>query len=448
MERTFGVILSRKGNVDAALTALAKRAARKGIPGVLTWSWGKAYTDTAWVPNPDGVRPCADAYLAASCDGWIVPVTRVPLTITGETPRLSGWKFVACLQHLDGENITRVLPGETIPAEYRTRGSMCDHCHALRRRNDTYVLRHEDGRVTQVGSTCIKDFLGGDDAAIIAAKAEILALAGSVADMDDDPLGGSGGAPSEMLIADYLPYVAWVVRVEGWVSRTAARERDQMTASADRAWTLSCSAEARIKAECEFTDEDTSLATDAAAWAEALTDEAVDSEAFDYLHNLRAVARTGLVSFRTAGICASAVTAYQRHIGRERLKAERAARPTLDAYLGQIGDKVSFGLPAKVGKKGQPLKGAPVVLRAEPVTLDFVAGYESTWGYTTVLKFRTADGATVVWKASDCGITRSDVGKAYTIVGTIKAHDEYKGQKQTVLTRCTAEPVEAAGEAA
>ena len=436
--RTFEVLLSRKGDVERALAALVKRAARKGIAGILAWSWGKAFQGTAWVPNIDGTKPCASAVLSGDASVWVVPVARIPLALEGETPRLHGWRFVATLQHHDGENIVRALPNEDLPVSYRTRGPMCDHCRSLRRRNDTYVLRHDDGRVMQVGSSCLRDFLGDDDAAILAAKAEILALAASSCDDGEEGFGGGGGA-WDVLMPDYLATVAWCVRENGWTSRTVARDRD-CAATADIAWTLTTSMKARKEANCEPTAEDIALAVDAEEWAEQLTDETVNAGTSDYLHNLRAVCRTGVVSFRTAGIAASAVTAYQRHIGAERA---RLARPVaLDAHLGTVGDKVSFGLPVQVGKKALPKKGAPVVLSAEPLTLDFVTGFDTAYGYTTILKFRTVDGATVVWKASDSSIARSDVGKRYTLAGTIKAHDEYKGVKQTVMTRCSVIEVE------
>lgn len=436
LARSFAVLLARKSEVDAALTALVKRAARKGIPGALSWTWGKAYQDEVRVANTDGVPPAASARLSADASSWIIPVARVTLDLVGETPRLNGWRFLATLQHLDGENIVRCLPGETIDASYRTRGSVCDHCRQNRRRNDTYVLRHDDGRTMQVGSSCLQDFLGGDEASMIAAKAEILALAASVASDDGEGFGGSGEG-ADRLLAKYLTFVSWVVRVEGWKSRTVAREQGGF-ASADRAWTLMTDGQERLKAACEPTAEDIATGEGAEAWADAITNEAVQSSSSDYLHNLRAVCRTGQVSFRTAGIAASAVTAFQRFIGSERAKAEKASQPSLDAYVGTIGEKVTFGLAAKVGKKGQPLKGAPTVLSSLPVMLDFVTGYETDFGYTTVLKFKTPEGATLVWKASgDAGVGRDDVGKQYTLSGTIKAHTDYKGTKQTLMTRCT-----------
>lgn len=448
--RVFAVLLARKASVEIALAALAKRAARKGLP-VLAWTWGRPVTATEYLSH-EGACDLPGAVLhSCGSEGatYAVPVTRISLTIEGETPKYAGWSFVATLQHLDGENIVRALPGETLPASYRSRGPVCDHCKAVRRRNDTYVVRHDDGRTMQVGSTCIADFLGSDEAGKIAAQAEILAFARALA--TDEGFEGFGSSSNDRTLAEYLPIVAWAVRTpgQGWTSRTKAKAEGG-SATADRAWSYLTDAREARKAGVDVSDEDRATALAAEEWADTLSDSTVDAESGDYLHNLRAVARTGLVQSRTAGLAASMVTAYQRAMGRERAKADRAARPSLDAYLGTIGEKVTFGLPAKVTKKGLPAKGAPTVLSADPVTLDFVAGFDTMYGYTTILKFRTSEGASVVWFASSTSIGRADVGKSYTLAGTVKKHDEYKGTKQTTLTRCTVTEIqaEAAADAA
>lgn len=422
----FGILLSRKEEVEKALVAISKRAERKGIPGVFSWTWGKAYQSSIRVTGTDGTPLVAGAKRCGV--DWELPVVRVPLTIEGETPRFSGWRFIGTLQHLDDENIVRSLPGEKIPAVYRSRRE-CDHCHTSRRRIDTYVLQHDDGRYVQVGSTCLRDFLGSNEVAAVAARAELLALAVSVAS-DDAEGGGTGGGTggAERLLSDFLAIAAWVVRTSGWVSKTAARERNcSASATAAIAWKLLVDAKEYSEAQCEPSDEDEALAEDAAVWAESITDDVADN----YLHNLRAVARTGLVSDRTAGIAASTIVAYQRHIGQVRLEATRAAARLVATYVGNVGDKVAFGLVKKGKRNGVS------VSNDEPVVLEFTTGYETSYGYTTILKFRTGDGNILLWKAtSDPGISREDVGKRFTVAGTIKEHSEYKGEKQTILTRC------------
>jgi hypothetical protein len=448
VSRSFAVLLSRKAEVESALAKLVKRADRKGIAHALTWTWGRAVTAEELVSNKDGNPPVPGAVLTASADYWRIPVTRIPLTIEGAAPRLAGWTFVATLQHLDGENIVRTVPGHEIPATYRTRGCVCDHCNMNRRRNDTYVLRHDDGRHVQVGSTCIRDFLGGDEAAEIAARAEILALAGSVASDDGDDF-GEGSGQTERTWEMYLPYVAWLVRSQGWTPRWtkcpyggSPTRNDNPTA--DQAWVLLTDKKAREKAECVLSEEDVALALASEQWAESITDDSIAKSSGDYLHNLRATARTGLVSSRTAGIVASAVTAYQREQGKVRLASERATRPSCNEYMGTVGSKVTFGLPAQVNKRtGAPLKNAPTVLTSDPLTLEFVTGYSTDYGYTTVLKFRATTGHQIVWKSSNPPVGRDDVGKRYTLAGTIKRHEEYKGAKQTLVSNCGVKEVPA-----
>lgn len=256
---------------------------------------------------------------------------------------------------------------------------------------------------------------------------------------------GCGGGERTRTLADYLPIVAWFVRdtTYGWVPRSKATDVGA-PATADLAWTVMVNSGEARKIGVDVTEEDKAMAAAACAWAESLSDATVDAERGDYLHNLRAVARTGLVTARTDGIAASMIVAYQRHVARERELAESAQRVRVDAFVGTLKQRVTFGLPQEVGKKGKPLKGAPVVLSTEPVWLEAVIGYESSFGYTTVVKFRSAEGHLLVWKSHDTGVTRADVGKRYTLSGAIKAHSVYADVKQTVLTRCEAKWVDAA----
>lgn len=411
--RTFQVLLSRMSSVQHALETLLKRYMRRGLE-LAPWSWGKAYTRREHVAD----SPCAGCANCSGCEN----VSRVPLTLDCQIPRYAGWSFVAALTHMDGETVVRTVPGAETPVLYRTRGPVCDHCGSVRRRTETYVLRHEDGRVVQVGSTCIGDFLGEDLAGNIAAVAATLyAAARGIA---EDGCEGMGGGSAETLLSEYLPVVAWCVRAQGWMSRTAAREQGIGTATADRALTYLSDPRMRKEVECEPMAEDIELAVAAEAWAEALTDEVIgaDKGGGEYLHNLRVVARSGLVARKTMGIGASMIVAYQRHLGRERARAERAARPNSNAHVGMEGKRETWG----------------------PVVLDFVTGYDTDYGYTTVLKFKTAKGATLVWKATNTELGRADVGKKFTLTGTVKKHDEYKGEKQTMISRCKVVAIEPA----
>lgn len=69
-----------------------------------------------------------------------------------------------------------------------------------------------------------------------------------------------------------------------------------------------------------------------------------------------------------------------------------------------------------------------------PVTLVSVYGFEGRYGYSQVVKFETAEGDVLTWFT---GVEiKIEVGESCLLTGTVKKHDEYKGEKTTVMTRC------------
>lgn len=84
-------------------------------------------------------------------------------------------------------------------------------------------------------------------------------------------------------------------------------------------------------------------------------------------------------------------------------------------YFGNIGDKVELSL-----------------------TLIHTGGYETMYGYTYVYTFVDSNGHQFIWKTG-CYLDESE-GSTLTVRGTIKAHSEYHGVRQTELTRCKTAP--------
>jgi hypothetical protein len=96
-------------------------------------------------------------------DGGPFYVTDV--TVAGEEPVVpGGWTMYAAVEHLLGaddeqRNLVVTFREETEDA-LRTAAPDCDHCGHKKRRKKTYFVENDDGEVKQVGSTCVKDFLG------------------------------------------------------------------------------------------------------------------------------------------------------------------------------------------------------------------------------------------------------------------------------------------------
>ena len=73
-----------------------------------------------------------------------------------------------------------------------------------------------------------------------------------------------------------------------------------------------------------------------------------------------------------------------------------------------------------------------------------ITSYQTQWGFTTIYKFVDENNNVLIWKTGNT-ITGTDKRgdtvyvkdmKTVTITGTVKEHNEYNGEKQTVLTRC------------
>lgn len=84
--------------------------------------------------------------------------------------------------------------------------------------------------------------------------------------------------------------------------------------------------------------------------------------------------------------------------------------------------------------------GEKVQMELELVRVGF---FDTFYGSQTVYTMKDAAGNLFVWKTTSClervengECVMIEKGDRFTLKGTIKEHSEYKGEKQTVLTRC------------
>ena len=132
--------------IRAKFDKIAERATKRGFAGGLTLHVGEPYDRKEGGPYP------LPTYTR----------TVVDLEVSGTAPKYDGWTIIARIDVLaSGAAVAVNAPGvdEAIALDDYTPGS-CDHCHSNRRRNQTYIVQHDNGDRRFVGSTCLKDFLG------------------------------------------------------------------------------------------------------------------------------------------------------------------------------------------------------------------------------------------------------------------------------------------------
>lgn len=336
----------------------------------------------------------------------------VLFVLEGTTPKFAGWHLVAVVEMLGNERLVKTVPGLECPMSFRQGGMTCDHCQCDRRRTKVLVLQHEDGRYVQVGKSCVKDFLGGTSPEGIMSWAEIiLSLDRTCAEAESEGcLGGARYMPS---IEEYLATVAVCIRRMGWVSAKMAQESfETKTTTAYLAWMICTDIKNKfvremiVEKELKAEERDIELADKALEWARSLP-----KDAGDYLYNLGVACRSGVCTFKTIGLIASSISAYQREQDRIEELNIKGREPRLSEHIGEIKERRGF-----------------------TVTVKAMKGFESSFGLKTLVRMHDAEGRTLIWWASG-EVEWMEVGKQYEITGTIKDHDEYKGWKQTVLQR-------------
>lgn len=386
-------------NLDALRAKLAKlnkRAAKIGVAPV-TLVAGEPH-DVTIAGEP------LDEFDALRAPDRVL--TLVPVTLEGETPKYAGWTFGAVLTHTDAGVIVSPVPGVEIPTSYRVAPKVCEHCGIVRDRHETFVLINESGETKQVGSSCIKDFLGGANPHEIANAATRLI---EFTESTREEFGGRGYVPETITLDSLLPLVALVIRHAGWLSVSKAREYGDRTPTVGVVYGLFGSDKYAAQARAEWlrkygeivpSDEDKALAAAAIEWAKTQQGQS------DYEHNLRLVAQAGKVLPRTSGIAASMIIAYRK--ATEQLVA-RVARPE-SHHVGTIGERRTFTL-----------------------TVVRVRFSESEWGTKTIIAFTDEQGNDFTWFAS--GVQGVEVGQTFAAKATVKEHSEYQGRPQTIIAR-------------
>lgn len=326
---------------------------------------------------------------------------------------VSGWEFMAKLEHTEEGNILHVLEGKEIPFKYRDCEAWCDHCKTRRYRKDTFILRSTTNtdEWQQVGRNCLADFLGRDaeryaDAAELYYTTDAV---GSASEMYDGE-GGGGGGTHYVMLDRYLGYVAEVISHVGWKSKSSAfKWGGQATAEIALHEMFKRKFDPRSDLFREPTEKSFEVGKTAIEWADALTDEDVSHS--DYLWNIRVIARRGVVDRQQFGFAASIVSSYQRHIG----ELEMRTRINVESHwVGEVGERRIFNLLVEK-------------------VIEVGGGDYAQFPAAQLHIMSDDDGNKFIWFAHG---TTLDTGKKVMLKGSIKAHKEREGVKQTLLTRC------------
>ena len=323
-------------------------------------------------------------------------------------PRVGDFQFIARLERTDAGTIIDSIPGEELPKRFRECDGVCEHCRVDRQRNHLFVVRDPEGQLVQVGRTCLRDFMGTDTPASVAARFRWIS---ELRELSDD-YGIAAGAPVPDSAQELLAVTSVAIRLWGWVPKSAPEEAGQPTAWAITPWFYCPSSDKqglvdRDLMRAAITEADWGTAREVMEWI-ADGGESGDSE---YIHNVRMVLAPGSVPAARRGLACSAVAAYQRHLGKLAERQRAAAAAATSRHVGEAGER----------------------LRGIQVRCDSARGIESQWGTTILYKFHDQEGNVMSWFSS--GGADLEPGGQYVMDATVKAHSEFQGVPETQLTR-------------
>jgi hypothetical protein len=408
--KVFRILPENLEKLQTKLTKLNKTAAKLGSEPIVLTVLGEVLVNVAHEGQKDRFEK------------------RIEVTVVGVAPKLNGWAIAAVIEHTEAGNILRAVPPyttESFNTTFRTSAATCDHCGFDRRRKDTYIVRHDDGRQNQVGRTCLKDFTGH------ASPEGIATWAGMISSLDELVGGycGGGSGVEYFTLMDVLTVAACVIRRDGFMSRKRAQEIFEekggewmpQTTSSKVGWLFSPidsrlttreRAEEQARRDAYKVQEvDEQEAEAAQEWAANLN-PTIDQ---DYLWNLRVVANLGEITGRQFGIAVSGISAFQREVAKlAGLERERKTRP-VSQFVGTVGEKGTF-----------------------TVTLKKAMEFDTRFGMTTLHLFTDANGNSITYWTKNFNVEET---KTYEITGKVKAHEVYtsrsgREENQTVLTRC------------
>ncbi len=332
--------------------------------------------------------------------------------VEGEAPKLSGWTLLASLEIGEGGTIIRSVPGREVPKEYRNAELKCDHCKKIRNRKEHFLVKHEDGRVAQVGRNCIADFLGNIDPKHIANLASYLR---SLDGLGDEPKGGWGAASEPVYELRYfLAIVSATIARYGWLSKSQAQKNYEAYGKSGS--TTSERVLRQLNPRQFITASEVAEFVEVLPAHEAEADEAIAwvkswaHDLSDFESNLKVLVGRGEIVTREAGFSAAIISSYQRHLGKFAERAAKREAQKASVHIGTIGKRESFTF-----------------------TVLFQRDSASEWGITTFYKLQDGAGnIATYWSSRGLDL---DNGATFTAKATVKAHEVYDGINQTKLTR-------------
>ncbi len=350
--------------------------------------------------------------------GTEVTVPFYKVTMDTFTLSKGQYTFVASLIPEEAGMTVHAAPGQSLEGWTRPAADdmTCEHCNINRYRKRLYVVRDDaTGQLIQVGHNCVELYTGLEIKGLWALEFDI-----ELQSFADEDRGSGYGVRDYSVEIDRVLGYSFAFSSEGknYVSKARAFDGEATVDTVKTALFSPPKKPSDYRAQAawqEFIDtmrqgeefaKNESLIADIKASAETLRSGS------DFADNMAIIlaGESGRVSDRNVGILASLVAVYARE---KELRVERERAP-----------KAASGFLAPVKTR----------VRDFSIVLKTVKEFDGAYGTTTLFVGWDKDDHVVKWFAS--GSFSLDTGDTLVLkAATVKAHEQYQGTDQTVITR-------------
>lgn len=325
----------------------------------------------------------------------------VEFHIDGVYPAISGYIFAAVVDHASGGLIFRNPAfAEDVDLTPFADRKICDHCGTKRQRSKTILLSDAAGKIIQVGTSCIIDFLGKEAGAL-----EFFAEnSGILGDSDDD---GHYASSPHYDTVEICSIAVKLIADFGFVkSNTPGSTASKLMDFVDEHY-RSFPRDYNFTVTAEHTEQ-----------AQKAIEFIKNSERRgEYQENVFRVMTSGRCEKRVFGFIAAGIRGALADI--RKASEKEKTRPVESMSLP--ADPASF-----------PSVGT--VIANEEVTIKKIFSFEGMYGTQHIFIMKSNSDIPFVWKTASFPDVRE--GGTYTIKkAKVKAHDDYKGTAQCRLER-------------
>lgn len=351
--------------------------------------------------------------------------------------KIDGWELIALTDDVgQDKNRVRLLSSTkedysliNMISKFHDEPLACEHCNTNRRRKHTAWVRNtETGEFKQLGLECLKLYTGGLSASQAAMYSTLFDHVDELSDYEDRIRSYSGTYTPLFPIEEIVSCAQALIDLTGFKSRSSVQDGYNQVATADeildvleyrRGTATSAQLGYISKLKSQYTDFANSLQdpnykiNDTDDCIEHLRKRPEFPTAFET--TLRQIFLTEYVSESDFGIIAAGVNTWNKYKIRleKEQKQNEIAENSTSIYIGNKGDTIEV----------------------EIADAKYITCFDSLFGTSFLYKFHDECGNELAWWSSR-QISNIDCWVGKTMRCSVKSHDEYKGIKQTVVTRC------------